>query len=88
LGNNRPVALLELIDAVADAVGIRAQLKFEPMQPGDVDVTFADISKAQALLGYAPRTPLADGLRLFVDWLASTETLTTTVSSRSKVVVQ
>lgn len=69
LGNNRPVPLLELIEAVAEAVGVEAQLAFEPMQAGDVDVTYADISKAQALLGYQPRTPLSEGLRAFVQWL-------------------
>lgn len=69
LGNNRPVPLLELIRAVAQAVGVEAKLQFQPMQAGDVDVTFADISKAQALLGYAPKTTLADGLRQFVQWL-------------------
>ncbi|OON67630.1 GDP-mannose 4,6-dehydratase [Hymenobacter sp. CRA2] len=74
LGNNRPVPLLELIEAVAQAVGVPAQLQFQPMQAGDVDITYADISKAQALLGYAPQTPLADGLRQFVEWLRATET--------------
>lgn len=69
LGNNRPVPLLELIRAVAEAVGVEPELQFQPMQAGDVDVTFADIRKAQALLGYAPQTSLADGLRQFVQWL-------------------
>lgn len=72
LGNNRPVPLLELIRAVAQAVGVEPRLQFEPMQAGDVDVTFADISKAQALLGYAPQTTLAEGLRQFVHWLDET----------------
>ncbi|MCC3159061.1 GDP-mannose 4,6-dehydratase [Hymenobacter sp. 15J16-1T3B] len=72
LGNNRPVPLLELIRAVAAAVGVEAQLEFLPMQAGDVDVTFADIRKAQSLLGYAPQTTLADGLRQFVAWLDET----------------
>ncbi|GAB2941474.1 GDP-mannose 4,6-dehydratase [Hymenobacter coalescens] len=73
LGNNCPVPLLELIQAVAAAVGVEARLDFQPMQAGDVDVTFADISKAQALLGYAPQTPLAEGLRQFVQWLRAPE---------------
>jgi UDP-glucuronate 4-epimerase len=68
LGNNRPVPLLELIQAVGQAVGIAPQLSFQPMQAGDVDVTYADISKAHALLGYSPLTPLAEGLRQFVEW--------------------
>ncbi|MFD2787339.1 GDP-mannose 4,6-dehydratase [Hymenobacter rubripertinctus] len=72
LGNNRPVPLLELIRAVGEAVGIAPRLVFEPMQAGDVDVTYADIRKARELLGYAPRTSLAEGLRAFVEWQAAT----------------
>ncbi|MBC6989938.1 GDP-mannose 4,6-dehydratase [Hymenobacter sp. BT491] len=72
LGNNRPVPLLELIEEVGKAVGITPRLEFLPMQAGDVDITYADISKAQRLLGYQPRTSLADGLRQFVQWLAET----------------
>ncbi|UOR06895.1 GDP-mannose 4,6-dehydratase [Hymenobacter aerilatus] len=68
LGNNRPVPLLELIHAVGDAVGVTPRLEFQPMQAGDVDVTYADISKAQQLLGYQPQTSLPDGLRQFVAW--------------------
>ncbi|SHJ22768.1 UDP-glucuronate 4-epimerase [Hymenobacter daecheongensis DSM 21074] len=69
LGNNRPVPLLELIQAVGQAVGVTPTLAFQPMQAGDVDVTYADISKARRLLGYAPHTPLAAGLAEFVRWL-------------------
>ena len=68
LGNNRPVTLLELIQAIGAAVGVTPQLHFQPMQAGDVDVTYADISKARQLLGYAPQTTLAEGLRQFVAW--------------------
>ncbi|TGE29024.1 GDP-mannose 4,6-dehydratase [Hymenobacter metallicola] len=69
LGNNRPVPLLKLIEAVGQVVGVVPELSFQPLQAGDVDTTFADISKAQALLGYRPRTSLAEGLRQFVAWL-------------------
>jgi nucleoside-diphosphate-sugar epimerase len=71
LGNNRPVTLLELISAVGEAVGHSPQLEFQPMQAGDVDITYADISKAQHLLGYAPKTTLAQGLGQFVEWMDS-----------------
>ncbi|WP_257873257.1 GDP-mannose 4,6-dehydratase [Hymenobacter sp. J193] len=74
LGNNRPVTLRELIKAVGKAVGVEPELHFQPMQPGDVDVTFADITKAHQLLGYAPRTPLAEGLQAFVQWMSQQET--------------
>lgn len=69
LGNHQPVPLLELIAAVGQAAGIKPELTFQPMQAGDVNITYADISKAQALLGYAPQTSLAEGLRQFVAWL-------------------
>ena len=68
LGNHHPVALLTLIHAIGEAVGVTPQLEFHAMQPGDVDVTYADISKARALLGYEPQTSLAEGLRQFVRW--------------------
>ena len=69
LGSHHPVPLLALIEEVGAAVGVVPQLAFQPMQAGDVDVTYADIDKARRLLGYAPQTPLADGLRQFVHWL-------------------
>ncbi|MBC6608980.1 GDP-mannose 4,6-dehydratase [Hymenobacter sp. BT188] len=68
LGNSHPVPLLDLIHAVGEAVGIAPQLVFQPMQAGDVDVTYADISKAKELLGYAPQTSLAEGLKQFIHW--------------------
>lgn len=69
LGNNRPVPLLELIEALGQVVGVVPELSFQPLQAGDVDITFADIRKAQSLLGYQPRTSLTEGLRQFVQWL-------------------
>ena len=72
LGNHQPVALLALIQAVGEAVGVTPRLEFRPMQPGDVEVTYADISKARTLLGYAPQTPLAEGLRQYVAWQRET----------------
>jgi len=68
LGNNQPVPLLALIKAIGEAVDVTPHLEFLPMQPGDVDITYADISKAQRLLGYQPQTSLAEGLRQFVAW--------------------
>ncbi|AYA38788.1 NAD-dependent epimerase/dehydratase family protein [Hymenobacter oligotrophus] len=69
LGNNRPIPLLELVAAAGKAVGVTPELQFQPMQAGDVEVTFADISKAQQLLGYNPATSLETGLQAFVHWL-------------------
>lgn len=72
LGNSRPIKLLDMIAAIERALGVRAVLRWLPKQPGDVGITFADISKAQRTLGYAPRTPFETGLQLFVDWYRQT----------------
>jgi UDP-glucuronate 4-epimerase len=68
LGNSSPVKLNELVQALERATGRTAIRKQEPLQPGDVPLTWADISKAQRLLGYRPATPLSEGLKRFVDW--------------------
>ena len=69
LGNNHTVSLAELVLSLERALGVKAHLHKCPEQPGDVPQTWADISKAKALLGYQPRTDLLDGLRRFVDSL-------------------
>ncbi|WP_081910586.1 GDP-mannose 4,6-dehydratase [Hymenobacter sp. APR13] len=69
LGNSQPVPLLELVAAIGQAVGVAPVLQFQPTQAGDVDITYADNEKAARLLGYQPRTTLAEGLRQFVGWL-------------------
>ncbi|MEP6936850.1 MAG: GDP-mannose 4,6-dehydratase [Chthoniobacterales bacterium] len=73
LGENDTVPLRELILAIEKAVGKRARINQLPEQPGDVPVTCADISKARRLLGYAPKTRLADGLPRFVEWYRETQ---------------
>ncbi|HPP74857.1 MAG TPA: GDP-mannose 4,6-dehydratase [Armatimonadota bacterium] len=71
LGNNRTVGLLEMVHALEGVLGTKADLEFLPEQPGDVPQTWADVSKAERLLGYRPGTEFADGLRRFVDWMRS-----------------
>lgn len=71
LGNNHPVTLKKLIELLSCASGIEPKLSHLPMQPGDVNVTYADISKAQRLLGYNPDVQMGKGLKLFVDWYIS-----------------
>ncbi len=68
LGNNTPVKLLDLIHAIAEVTNKELKIEQLPMQPGDVDITFADISKAQKMIGYQPKTSLKDGLKAFVKW--------------------
>jgi len=68
LGNNYTVSLKELIEAIEEVTGKKAVIERHPEQPGDVPRTFADVSKAKALLGYDPQTRLKDGLTAFYDW--------------------
>jgi UDP-glucuronate 4-epimerase len=69
IGSHAPVPLLEFIGALESALGRRATLDLQPMQPGDVLATHADVTALQTLTGLAHAgTPLAKGLRAFVDW--------------------
>lgn len=68
LGNCRTVMLRDFIALVEKACGRRARIQRLSMQPGDVRLTCADITKAQRLLGYDPQTPIEVGVRIFVDW--------------------
>jgi nucleoside-diphosphate-sugar epimerase len=68
LGNNQPVRLYDMIGAIEKATGKKANIKRLPMQPGDVDITYADIEKAKRLLGYHPRYSFEEGIRNFVTW--------------------
>ena len=69
IGNNQPVKLKELIAAIENTLGKKAVIEQQPMQPGDVDITFANIGKAQKLLGYQPTTSIEEGLKEFVSWI-------------------
>ncbi|MBL7016178.1 MAG: NAD-dependent epimerase [Kiritimatiellales bacterium] len=68
LGNNNPENLMEMIRVLGGALGVEPQMEMLPMQAGDVPITFADISKAQAKLGYQPTTSMEEGLKRFVAW--------------------
>lgn len=68
LGNSRTVTLLELISAIEKSVGKKAILDKLPNQPGDVPITFANVSKAKKLLNYSPSTTLEEGLEEFKLW--------------------
>jgi UDP-glucuronate 4-epimerase len=72
LGNAHPVSLAELVRALEGAIGRPAQIRRSPMQPGDVERTFASIDKSAAHLGYRPDTQLDNGLRQMVAWLQHT----------------
>jgi len=68
LGNNKPVKLNELVDIIYDAMGKEKNVIYEAMQPGDVDITFADIAKAGHLLDYKPATDMSTGIKKFIAW--------------------
>lgn len=68
IGNSSPVRLKELIAAIEKATRKCARGKNLPVQPGDVTLTWADISKAGSVLAYQPRTKLDEGLARFVEW--------------------
>ncbi len=68
LGNHTPVSLNEFIATLEEIIGKKAVIDQYPMQPGDVEITYADVSAAQQDLGYEPKTPFATGLRKFVEW--------------------
>lgn len=68
IGNGAPVGLMDFVQAVEAALGMRAQKNLLPMQPGDVPATWADASLIEALTGPLPRTDIRDGVQRFVDW--------------------
>ena len=72
LGNSRPVSLTELVAAIEEALGKKAVIERQPLQAGDVERTFADVTLAEAELGYRPTTDLATGLKHFVAWFRAT----------------
>jgi len=73
LGESQPIRLDELIRAIEKALGKKAIINRLPPQPGDVERTFADITKAKKVLGYNPKTDISTGLKNFVDWFRSNE---------------
>ncbi len=68
LGESRTVELRELIALLEKKLGATAMIDRQPLQPGDVPQTFADISKARRLLGYDPQTQIEEGIHRFVEW--------------------
>ena len=68
LGESQTVTLSRLIELLEKSLGRPAILNRQPAQPGDVPITFADISKARALLGYHPTVKIDDGIPRFVEW--------------------
>ena len=68
IGNSSPVSLKEMINVIAKILNVKPKIKQLPMQPGDVERTYADISKAKELIGYKPKTSFEEGIKKFIIW--------------------
>lgn len=73
LGGGRPVTLTDMVHALEAALGRMLEVQFMPKQPGDVEQTYADISKAFRYFGYRPRVGLPEGVQQFTTWLQRNE---------------
>ncbi|MGC8802247.1 MAG: NAD-dependent epimerase [Bacteroidales bacterium] len=71
MGNSQPVRLMEFVEALEEALQMKAQLIFKPLQPGDVVRTYADTTDLFREIGYKPCTPVRTGIRNFVEWYRS-----------------
>jgi UDP-glucuronate 4-epimerase len=72
LGESQPISVNDLVDALEQALGKKASKQYLPLQPGDVDRTYADVTRAETYLGYKPSTDIHTGLARFVAWLRRT----------------
>lgn len=68
IGNNQPVELIHMIETLERCIGIKAEMRMLPMQPGDVPATYADIDALQRDVGFRPDTSIEVGIEKFVDW--------------------
>jgi UDP-glucuronate 4-epimerase len=68
IGNSQPVELLEYVRLIEVALGRQAKLDLQPLQPGDVVATAADTSALEQAVGFRPSTPLAEGIKRYVEW--------------------
>jgi UDP-glucuronate 4-epimerase len=72
LGESHTTALIDLIHLIEKTLGKQANIQRLPLQPGDVNITYADISRARRELGYDPHTTMEEGIRKFVEWYRET----------------
>ena len=71
VGCGAPIKLLDFVHAIERAAGRKAAIELAPMQPGDVEATWASTERLRAEIGYAPATPLEEGIARFVAWYRS-----------------
>lgn len=68
IGNSQPIELMTFIAAIEDAAGVEIQKDFQPIQPGDVVATYADVSELENDMSYKPSTPVTEGMKRTVEW--------------------
>ncbi len=68
LGGAETTALSDLVSWLAEELGVEPNIEYLPDQPGDVPITYADVTKANGLVGYSPKVPIREGLKRFVEW--------------------
>ena len=68
LGESHTTSVVDLIKLIESATGKKAVIDWQEAQPGDVPLTYADVSKAEKLLGYKPKTKPQEGIKKFVEW--------------------
>ena len=73
LGSDHPIKLIEMIQTIADVLKVEPKIERLPMQAGDVDLTYSDISHAKEVLGYDPKTSFKEGIERFVAWYKQDE---------------
>ena len=70
IGNSKPVDLMDFISLMEKEMGVTVKKQMLPMQPGDLEVTYADTGKLVKLTGYKPKTELKNGIKLFIKWFS------------------
>ncbi|PGS56024.1 GDP-mannose 4,6-dehydratase [Bacillus sp. AFS041924] len=76
LGESQTISLLQMVNTIEKELGIEAKLNRLPLQPGDVEKTFADITKAKELIGYNPTVSFNEGIRKFIAWYLNRKNIT------------
>src|SRR5712692_4101883 len=71
LGGSRTTTLVRLVELMGEALGQQPIVECSPDQPGDVPITFADVTRAGRDLGYEPRVPIEEGIGRFVEWYSA-----------------
>ncbi len=68
LGSSQTIELRRLVSLIEDSLGKKAKMRYLPEQPGDLPITYADVSKARKMLGYAPKIKIEEGVEKFINW--------------------